>query len=84
MKKIVTLVIACAKLHNFYIGETNIHEQIWQNLDRDRLHMMNVCGGYVGLRNDDPQQNTVVPTDLMHLGEHFNDVPNNLLRLHCR
>ena len=82
--KIVALVIAMAKLHNFCIGETNIPERVPQLLDRDRLHVMNAHGGYVGLGNDDAQQNTVVPTDLMHLGEHFNDVPNNLLQLHRR
>ncbi len=53
-------------------------------LDRDRLHVMNAHSGYDSLGNDDAQQNTVVPTDLMHLGEHFNDVPNNILRLHHR
>ena len=46
--------------------------------------MMNGSGGYVGLGNDDPQQNRAVPIDLMHLGEHFDDVPNNLLRLQRR
>ena len=82
--KVVALVVALAKLHNFCIGESNIPESVPQMLDRDRLHMMNAEGGYVGLGNDDPQQNTFVPTDLMHLGEHFDDVPNNLLRLHRR
>ncbi len=80
VKKVVALVIACAKLPNFCIGETNIQEQILQMLDRDRFLMMNAHSGYVGPHNDDPQQHTTaVPTDLMHLGEHFNDVPNNLL-----
>ena len=46
--------------------------------------MMNANSGYVGLRIDDPQQSIGVPTDLMHLGEHFNDVPEELLRLHRR
>ncbi len=41
-------------------------------LDRDE-------NGYVGLRNDNPQQDTMVPTDLMHLGEHFQDVPEHVL-----
>ena len=85
VKTVVALVIACAKLHNFCIGETNIQEQIPQMLDRDRFLMMNAHSGYVGPHNDDPQQHTTaVPTDLMHLDEHFNDVPNNLLRLHHR
>ena len=72
--KIVALVVALAKLHNFCIGESNIQERVPPLLDRDRFHMMNKTSGYVSLRNDDPQQNTVVPTDLMHTGEHFDDV----------
>ncbi len=50
--------------------------------------MMNMSGGYVGLCNNDPQQNTVntvVSTDLIHLGEHFNNVPANILpSQHCQ
>ena len=61
---------------------SNIPERVPQTYDRDRFHMMNANSGYVGLRVDDPQQSTGVPTDLMHLGEHFNDVPEELLRLH--
>ena len=80
--KTVALVIALAKLHNFCIQESNIPERMPQTYDRDRFHMMNANSGYVGLRVDDPQQSTGVPTDLMHLGEHFNDVPEELLRLH--
>ena len=82
--KVVSLVIALAKLHNFCIGESNIPERVPQLFDRDRFHIMNADGGYVGLGNDDQQQDTVVPTDLMHAGEHFNDLPDNLLRLHRR
>ena len=78
--KVVALVVAVAKLHNFCIGESNIPERVPQMLDRDRLHVMNAEGGYVGLGNDDPQQDTLVPTDVMHLGEHFDDVPRNSRR----
>jgi len=82
--KVVALVVALAKLDNFCIGESDFPERVPSMLARDRLHMMNGSSGYVALRNDDPQQNTMVPTDLMHAGEHFNDVPKNLLRLHRR
>ncbi len=51
---------------------------------RDLFHMINAEAGYVGLVNDVQQQDTVVPADLFHAGEHFNDVPDNLLRLHRR
>ena len=81
VEKVVALVVTLAKLHNFCIGESNIPEHVPQMLDRDRFHMMNENSGYVCLRNDNPQQNTVVPTDMMHTGEHFEDVPNNLLQI---
>jgi hypothetical protein len=51
---------------------------------RDRFHVMNADGGYVTLGNDDPQQNTLVPTALMHVGAHFDDVPDNALRAQRR
>ena len=79
----VALVIALAKPHNFSIGESNVPEWcVPQVYNRDRFHVMNAHSGYVRLYIDDLQQSLGVPTDLIHLGEHFNDVPNNLLRLH--
>jgi hypothetical protein len=45
---------------------------------------MNMSSGYVGLNNDNPQQTTRVPPELMHLGEHFNDIPRNDLRAQRR
>ena len=80
VSKVVALVISLAKLHNFCIGESNIPEHLPRMYDKDRLHMMNSDGGYILLCNDDSQQNTPVPTELMHLGEHFDDVPSNILR----
>lgn len=80
VSKVVALVVALAKLHNFCIGESNIPEHLPRMHDKDRLHMMNSDGGYILLCNDDSQQNTPVPTELMHLGEHFDDVPSNILR----
>ena len=43
---------------------------------------MNARAGYVGLRNDNPEQTSsaVVPTDLLHLGEHFSDIPESFIR----
>lgn len=84
IKKVVALVNALAKLHNFCIGESNVPERVPRIFDRDMFHMMNADAGYVGLSNDDQQQTTVVPTDLLHSGEHFDDVPDNILRLHRR
>ena len=48
------------------------------------MNIMNTSSGYVGLGNDNPQQNTLVPTELMHLGDHFDDVPRNVLRVQHR
>jgi len=44
--------------------------------------MMNARAGYVGLRNDNPEQTSsaVVPTDLLHLWEHFSDTPESFIR----
>jgi hypothetical protein len=79
--QIVGLAMALVKLHNFCISESNIPEHIPQMWTRDRMNIMNTVSGYVGLGNDNPQQNTLVPTELMHLGEHFDDVPHNILRV---
>jgi hypothetical protein len=88
VKKVVALVNALAKLHNFCIGESNVPERVPQVFERDMFHMMNADAGYVGMGSgsDDQQQTTTgaVPTDLLNAGEHFDDVPDSLLRLHWR
>ena len=83
-KKVVVHVNAMAKLHNFCVGESNISERVPRMFDRDMFHMMNADAGYVGMGSNDQQQTTPVPTDLLHLREHFDDVPDRLLRLHWR
>jgi hypothetical protein len=80
VSKIVALVVAVAKLHNFCIVEFNVPERLPEMYDSDRLHVMNDDNGYVGLSNDDLQQNTLVPTELMKGGEHFEDITSNDLR----
>ncbi len=82
--KVVALVIALAKIHNFCIGESNVPERLPRMYDRDRFHVMNSDGGYVTLQRDDPQQNTLVPTTFLHVGEHFDDIPDNVMRVHRR
>lgn len=84
VRRVVALVVALAKLHNFCIDESDIPERVPQTFYRDRFHMMNADSGYVLLRTDDPQQNTAVPTELIHGGEHFEDVPDNQLRAQRR
>jgi hypothetical protein len=80
VRRVVALVVALAKLHNFCIDESDIPVRVPQTYHRDRFHMMNSDSGYVTLRNDHPQQNTNVPAELLHAGEHFNDVPDTRLR----
>jgi hypothetical protein len=62
VSKVVSLVIALAKINNFCIGELNVTERLPQMDDRDRFHLINADGGYVSLSNDDTQQTTLVPT----------------------
>jgi hypothetical protein len=67
------------KAAQFLHWESNIPKRIPQTFYRDRFHMMNAEGGYITLRNGDPQLNNTVPTELMHGGEHF----NNMSREQC-
>lgn len=82
MAKVVALIIALEKLHIFCIGVSNVPEHVPQMLDRGRFQVMNMDSWYVGLGNDDLQQNTVVLIELIHLGEQFEDVLDNLLHWH--
>ena len=79
ISKIVGLVNALAKLHNFCIDETDslvpsIH-------DRDHFYMMNNCHGYVGVNDNinNPEEITT-PSDLAHGGEHFDGIHRDVLR----
>ena len=47
-------------------------------LSTDTKYIMNNCNGYVALIVDD-DHDTDVPSDLMHGGHHFDDVPRNIL-----
>ena len=82
--KIVALVNALAKLHNFCINETDNYQRVPQMLHRDCSHMMNQRTGYVGLSMGDQQHDTAVPEDLLHNGEHFHDVSDSFIREHRR
>ena len=87
IKKIILLVNVLARLHNFCIGEIpndaeadNVPEQ----LDADRLNIMNHEDGYVELEAtaDDTLPN--LPLALMHGGEHFDDITPNERKKHKR
>ncbi len=58
VKKVVALVNALAKLHNFCIGESNVQERVPRVFERDIFHMMNADARYVGMGrgSDDDQQ----------------------------
>ncbi len=40
--RMVALVNALAKLHNFRVGESNVPERVPRVFERDMFHMMNV------------------------------------------
>jgi hypothetical protein len=82
VQKVVGIVNALAKLHNFCIEESKISEQVLLTLCRDNDFMMNNMKRYLGLDVDNSQLNTMVPTNPMHAGEHFNNIPATLLCYH--
>ncbi len=51
-------------------------------LDRDAHNIAYSGPGHVELSYDNFHQSTAVPIDLIHLGEHFIDVPESFLHLH--
>jgi hypothetical protein len=51
-------------------------------LDRDAHNIEYSGPRHAGLSYDDIHQSTAVPTDLIHSGEHFSDVPESFLRQH--
>ena len=76
--KIVAMVNALAKLHNFCIDEADtvvppIH-------DRDHFFMMNNSHGYVGGNNNNTSDEVTTPPDLAHGGEHFDEIHRSTLR----
>ncbi len=91
VKKIIALLNALAKLHIFCIGETDNNatgggngggggggqhgKEVPPLLNRDTHFITNNSHGHVGLGVDNMHHSTAVPTDLIHLGEHFIDVP---------
>ena len=82
--RIIALVNALAKLHNFCIDEKD-GTQIPEQLNGDHLHMMNDCNGFVPMEpSADDQEVFLVPAALMNGGHHFIDVPRNIRRQQMR
>lgn len=83
--KIIALVNALAKLHNFCINDSDGVDcgKVPEQLNIDTLYMMNDTNGYVPMEvgNDNV---TLLPSALMHGGHHFADVPRWLRRRHER
>jgi hypothetical protein len=74
--RIIALVNALAKLHNFCIGE---HELISQELNVDALHIINNEDGFVTMVSS-REHGLSLPLALMEPGHHFRDVPRSSRR----
>jgi hypothetical protein len=70
--KIIALVNALAKLHNFCINEKEGNADILLNVDKE--YMMTNEGGYIEMESD--THNIPVPAGIMDCGHHFQDVPH--------
>jgi hypothetical protein len=86
IKKIILLVNVLARLHNFCIGELPEDDAntIPEELDVDRLNIMNHADGYVELEETVDGNLTNLPLGLMHGGEHFDDMSKNERQKHKR
>eukprot|EP00804_Cyclotella_cryptica_P003177 CCRYP_013780-RA/>CCRYP_013780-RA protein AED:0.21 eAED:0.16 QI:0/0/0/1/1/1/2/0/414 len=76
IKKIIAMVNALAKLHNFCIDEHDIPERA---LAGDMNNIVNHDQGYVEMSSCGDESYDV-PMDLMDAGHHFNDVPRFIRR----
>ncbi len=78
IRRIIALVNALAKLHNFCIDE-NDKNNLLQPLSSDTLNMMNDANGYVPMEAS-REHGMHLPMVLMNGGDHFHDVPRNVRR----
>ena len=82
--KSIGLVFALARLHNFCLDERGTRQgespmATDPLLDIDQEHMMNDDDGYVEMEFSNVH-NMSMPTSLMDVGHHFDDVPRSLRR----
>jgi hypothetical protein len=84
IKKVIALVNAMAKLHNFCIDQVDGREEGGndQEMDeptpQDRFHIMESTIGFVELeQNEEGNSNLVVPRELLESGHHFDEVPRH-------
>ena len=85
--RIIALVNALAKLHNFCIGadDSNSRESaaLLQQLSVDTHRIMNSKDGFVPMEAS-REHGTSLPRALMEPGHHFADIPRNVRRQHER
>jgi hypothetical protein len=77
--KIIAIVNALARLHNFCIDETNTSQTVPRSMDRYSHHIMSNQHGYVELSTE---RDAPVPTDLINGGEHFSNIECSYLCNH--
>jgi hypothetical protein len=81
--RIIALVNALAKLHNFCIGadDSNSRESaaLLQQLNVDTHHIMNNEDGFVPMEAS-REHGTSLPRALMELGHSFADIPRNFCK----
>jgi hypothetical protein len=81
VKKVISTVVALAKLHNFCISQSDTSEVVPISLTNDENSIMNDTNGYVKI-SVDKEHDTNVPLNLMRASHHFEDVPWNILANH--
>jgi hypothetical protein len=78
--RIIALVNALAKLHNFCIEEVEGGKLILQQLDIDTNNIMNNEDGFVPMETNNNNDDILLPRVLMDAVHHFCDLPRNVRR----
>ena len=83
--RIIALVNALAKLHNFCIGkdDSGCRSGLLQQLRVDTQHIMNSEDGFVPMEAS-RDHGLPLPRALMEPGHHFGDIPRNIRKQHER
>jgi hypothetical protein len=83
IKKIIALVNALAKLHNFCIDIQEENEVLIDSSEEDLCNIMDSAEGFVTL-NEIDGVDTPLPSQLLDGGNHFLDVPQTIRRRYER
>jgi hypothetical protein len=86
LTRIIALVNALAKLHNFCIGKNDSDPQsaLLQQLNIDTQHIISHEDGYVPMQVSREHGMIALPRALMEPGHHFSGFHRNLRRQHER